>query len=824
MWRLNFFSHARCGIRYPGSAAPDHAGTIGYRAPRWLRTFLSALCCAVLAACGNGADNAASSAATNSTATNGATANTASKQSPAVAAVPTAAQLDAYRAEVTGAGRSSAPVAQALTADATTAPADGQAVSGIVTLEVRGQDLVNVELLPAEGYLPRWGVFTVSDNGTVARLNFDTQALPNGPLRLRIVAFDKPAGDPNANEIVAMPARTWNISNAAPAPFSAAATVAPADGATLTGVIALEVRGGSLANVELLPAAGYAPRWGIFSMTNGTVAQLAFDTSALPNGPIQMRISAFNKPAGEPDANEIVAMPPRTWIVNNPQPVATPGAVDPLYGAQWHLKNSGQIPARGPAAIPNEDIHVEQAWNACADSTCRGEGVTVAVVDSGVDIHHNDLRENISATLKNHVYLQGRTSIDADPTPTLNDSSTSHGTAVAGIIAARDNNGIGGRGVAPRASLVGYRLIGSSSQSSDMYHAMTYQAADIDVSNNSWGAPALTGQLYPSPKFWEDAIEEGLRFGRKGRGTLYLTSAGNNGSTSQTYWSLSNNDGRKSYRGLIAVAALNAQGIRASYSSVGANVWISAPGGDSCAEALSITTTDLMGSFGYNPGNKAGELADPGYTQCAAGTSFAAPMVSGVAALMLQANPNLGWRDVRTILARTARKNDPAAAWATNGAGHRVHHSYGFGAVDATAAVSAARTWINLPPQKAVSSAPRQVNLPIPDNNDTGVSDTINISNSGISQIEWVDVVFNAADHPVSSDLEIFLISPAGTVSTLAVSHNCKGGCVPYAEWRSGAARYLDEAADGGWRLVVRDAVAADVGTFQDWKITIYGH
>ena len=98
------------------------------------------------------------------------------------------------------------------------APADGATVNGFVDLEVRGNNLENVELLPQEGYVPRLGTFSISPDKTVARLNFDTKNVPNGPLQLRIGAFSAPTGSTNASEITAMPTRSWTFNNA-PAPF-----------------------------------------------------------------------------------------------------------------------------------------------------------------------------------------------------------------------------------------------------------------------------------------------------------------------------------------------------------------------------------------------------------------------------------------------------------------------------------------------------------------------------------------------------------------------------------------------------------------------------
>ncbi len=98
---------------------------------------------------------------------------------------------------------------------------------------------------------------------------------------------------------------------------------APADAATLTGTVRLEVRGSGLANVELLPATGYTPRVGVFSIfSDGTIAQFDFNTLALPSGLTQLRVSAFNAPPGDPSAREIVAMPARTWVIINPPATA----------------------------------------------------------------------------------------------------------------------------------------------------------------------------------------------------------------------------------------------------------------------------------------------------------------------------------------------------------------------------------------------------------------------------------------------------------------------------------------------------------------------
>lgn len=494
---------------------------------------------------------------------------------------------------------------------------------------------------------------------------------------------------------------------------------------------------------------------------------------------------------------------------------------DPLYPRQWHLANAAQ--SGGGAG---EDVNALPVWSGCADASCRGEGVRIAVVDDGLEIAHEDLSANI-VNGASYDYLGGGN----DPTPKANQSSSAHGTAVAGIAAGRDQNSLGGRGVAPRAELVGYNMLQSATLSNQA-DAMARDRVANSVSTNSWGAPDGSGRLQPSDFNWRAAIEAGLREGRGGKGIVYTWAAGNGDRrvTTQDGRSLpvdnSNYDGQANFYGVTAVAALDHFGRKASYSEPGANLWVSAPGGENCQSNDGIITSDLSGSRGLNAGDRQVELDDADYTACMNGTSAATPMVAGVAALVLQANPALGWRDVKLILAQSARKNDASdAGWSRNGAGIDINHKYGFGAVDAAAAVALAKSWTPVAPMRSFESEQRSPNLPIPDNNSTGVNDTLTVSGSGINQIEFVEVYFTAADHPYAGDLEVTLTHlGTGTQSRLAETHvcDCKESDSPN-NWRFGSSRHLNEAADGQWRLTVKDQYGQDVGTFKNWRLVIRG-
>ena len=174
------------------------------------------------------------------------------------------------------------------------------------------------------------------------------------------------------------------------------------------------------------------------------------------------------------------------------QPAAQP---DPLYASQWHLNNTGQAGDAGPAATAGQDVNVEPVWNGCNDNgSCKGEGVAIAVVDRGVEIAHRDLQPNVSTAFASRVYSLSAAPANGDPTPAQTDRENAHGTAVAGIVAARDNNGLGGRGVAPRAAITAYALLQASTSSNEA-DAMAFQARDVAVSNNSWGPADGNGQL-----------------------------------------------------------------------------------------------------------------------------------------------------------------------------------------------------------------------------------------------------------------------------------------------------------------------------------------
>ena len=352
---------------------------------------------------------------------------------------------------------------------------------------------------------------------------------------------------------------------------------------------------------------------------------------------------------------------------------------DKFAGCQWHLKNTGQF--TGGAG---QDINVDTVW-----LDYKGEGITVAVVDDGMHHQHEDLHENVAAS-KNHDYTGGGDIYDPVET---------HGTAVAGIIAARDNS-TGMRGVAPQATIYGYNYLVSQSNANEA-NAMSRNAATTAISNNSWG-PGDYGGPEPATKMWETAVRNGVNIGYGGKGVFYAWAAGN-GAEEGDYSTL---DEYNNYYAVTSVCAVNYDDKRTSYSEAGANLWVCAPSSDRVQKMPGIATTDN--------GNR--------YRDDFGGTSAATPIVAGVAALIRDANDTLTWRDVKLILAASARKNDTsnsgweegAAKYGANG-NYQFNHEYGFGVVDAQAAVDLALMWTNVPTLRDISARSGNINLSIPD-------------------------------------------------------------------------------------------------------------
>ncbi len=293
----------------------------------------------------------------------------------------------------------------------------------------------------------------------------------------------------------------------------------------------------------------------------------------------------------------------------------------------------------------------------------------------------------------------------------------------------------------------------------------------------------------------------------------------------------------------IAVGAIDENGKPTEYSTPGASLLIAAPGGDATQEqsvntGFGIMSADIQGTGGYNKT----EGKDGDYAYQSQGTSYSGPMVGGAIALMLQANPNLGFRDVSTILAMTARKVDESnASWINtkstdwNLGGMHFSRDFGYGLLDVSAATrlteswsAAAGTYANW---KVAEAASTHASMQIPDNNADGISVTANIDAN--VKIERMEFDLNlTADSP--SQLKATITSPSGTTITLfdqPLTRDLVDGSPdmknPEAAWPKtftiGSTAFLGETSAGTWTLKLSDAVTGVVASYNSLTVRAWG-
>jgi subtilisin family serine protease len=468
--------------------------------------------------------------------------------------------------------------------------------------------------------------------------------------------------------------------------------------------------------------------------------------------------------------------------------------IDPYFSKQWHLYNTGQTGGR-----KGVDLNVLPAWD-----FYRGDGIRVGVYDDGTYTKHPDLIGNWSVALQPLVDGQPE-----DPNPVTAPYRelvpSAHGTAVAGLIAA-PINGIGVVGVAPEAQfgaaivLVGEKGLkknGAAEWEAAMMEAAYKQMLLYDVINHSYGYTLFE-------ETWSDAIKERAFFkesinqGRGGLGVAQVIAGHNHRAVGDftVAGTLSN------MRQNIVVAAGSDLGDIIDYSTPGPSILVTAPvdvnrilGRQHRRWERNLvtpkrfldksTTTDIPGlengfSGEYVDGLKASLPPDYSYTTMMNGTSAAAPMVSGVISLMLDANQNIGYRDIQEILAISARSpwqegEYELYPWQTNGAsyvnggGFRYSHDYGFGFVDTAAAVRLSESWQSqrTSTNEDLLTAPAvaaSIKADIPSDINRKLSYEFNVDSE--MTVEWVELE-TTIDHTWWGDLEMSLISPFGTEHTL---------------------------------------------------------
>jgi proprotein convertase subtilisin/kexin type 7 len=507
--------------------------------------------------------------------------------------------------------------------------------------------------------------------------------------------------------------------------------------------------------------------------------------------PAEMNYHLFTAPRGRHQGRSLGAENPQVkWSQRQePRMQYKRGIPDPLYSEQWHLHGH-------PFGVEMEYV----------PSNVTGHGITIAIVDDGLQHAHPDLHANFDA--ENSWDFNDN---DSDPSPV--GSRDGHGTAAAGVAGAVRENGHCGRGAAPGASLMGVRAIAGPVTDLTEAQALSHNAMAVaDIFSCSWG-PADTGTGMDAPG---DLTEQVLALyaanlrGRLGKGTIYVWASGN-GRDNQDTCAF---DGYAGSPYVIAIGALDHTGNQSWYSEGCASLMAVAP---SSGAMRGITTVDLMGNAGYDPGE---------CTSTFGGTSSAAPLAAGIIALILQERPDLTWRDVKHVIAKGAHPvNTGDGSWHLNKAGFRHSDRYGFGLLKVPGLLLAARSHQNVPAM-FVSYRSGLIQL----NRNEGVipwNKVHTIQTSNVRFIEHVTLRVHIL-HPRRGNICLSLVSPAGTVSVLA-NERPKDDHMdyPYDGWRFTSVKFWGETqVEGNWIVVTEDYSQSTVGTGRlvAYELGIFGY
>ena len=416
---------------------------------------------------------------------------------------------------------------------------------------------------------------------------------------------------------------------------------------------------------------------------------------------------------------------------------------DPIFDEQWHLFNTMQL---------GHDINVTGVWQ----QGITGQGATAVMVDDGIDMYSEDLKDNYFA--KGSYDFNDN---NPEPKPRLSDDR--HGTRCAGEIAAV-KNGVCGVGVAYNARIGGLRILSKIITDEDEAHAMNYAFQDNQIYSCSWGPPDDGLSMDAPGLLIRKAMVNAVQNGRQGKGNIYVFAAGNGRGSGDNC----NFDGYTNSIYTITVGGIDRKGKQTYYS-------------EHCSAQLVVTYSSGSGD--------AIHTTDVGVNQCYSnhgGTSAAAPLGSGIFALALSARPELTWRDLQHILVLTGVPINEDEEWDTTYMGRKFSHAYGYGKLDAYAVVEMAKSIDLLKPQAWYKSPWLHVNHTIPQGTD-GLLSTFEVTKdqlkkANFERVEHITVTMNI-QHTRRGDLSVELRSPTGVVSHLSVTRRLDDANAGYVDW-----------------------------------------
>ncbi len=502
---------------------------------------------------------------------------------------------------------------------------------------------------------------------------------------------------------------------------------------------------------------------------------------------------------------------------------------DPLYFQQWYLDHNG-----GNQLVHGSHISIEKAW----DITRGVRSVIVAVVDEYYDLNHPDFMG--SGKIVAPLDLK-----DKDFLPIPTQKHPSHGTACAGIAIAEEN-GTGIAGIAPGCAFMPIRTSGFLDDES--IEAIFDWAIEkgASVISCSWGASAV---YFPLSLRQRAAITRAATKGRNGKGCVILFAAGNanrpiNGTVHERGWVKNIVTGKTRWLNgfavhpdVMTVAASTSLNKKAAYSNWGTNISVCAPSNNAqpgmwfeqtgfiytqpaIAASLpgkAIFTTDRLGAAGYAIGD---------FTHYFGGTSSATPVVAGVAALVLSANPDINVQQVKRILEETADKIVDLEPDAQLGLRYGTYddngHSkwFGFGKVNAyRALIAAQKLQVNAAVATSNIRGRNNAVLSIPDNYKEGIKSGIIISES--NSVRDIQVTVNI-QHEFLGDIEIYLIAPNNQrvlLQSRTLGRRNELQTTYCVQTHPVLKNLLNQSAKGRWQLWIIDTAPEDVGKLKNWEL-----
>ncbi|XP_076443208.1 furin-like protease kpc-1 isoform X2 [Babylonia areolata] len=487
---------------------------------------------------------------------------------------------------------------------------------------------------------------------------------------------------------------------------------------------------------------------------------------------------------------------------------------DPYYGSQWYLHGGGH---------GGFDMNVLSAW----EKGYTGKNIVVSILDDGIERDHPDLQANYDPYASYDVNAQ-----DNDPMPRYDATDENrllgnipwpersipgglnhlvygmHGTRCAGEVSATANNSQCAVGIAYNSKIGGVRMLDGEVFDAVEAASLSFNRSHIDIYSASWG-PDDDGRVVDGPgPLAKKAFENGIKYGRDGKGSIFVWASGNGGSAQDSC----NCDGYANSIYTLSISSTSEHGTKPWYL-------------EECASTLATTYS----SGAYNEKQIVTVDLHKRCTQSHTGTSASAPLAAGIVALILEANPELTWRDVQYITLMTSRPEPMVdGQWVTNALGRKVSLRYGYGLMDASRMVELALKWRNVPEQHICLQPSSQKDQGL-----VGQKHTTTITTDGckgqrteVQYLEHVQCRISLSFHPRGS-IVLHLTSPQGTRSTILPRRPNDVSSSGFNDWPFLSVHFWGEDPRGQWTLEIENGnpyrSQLDGGRLVSWSLVFHG-